>query len=310
MAYDTGRVGQSKPSVLSGVRVIIDGRDVHQSAVTDDQGRATFGNLPPGQYNLSSSLEGYVTRGPIPTLTVQAKGCIFTMLALALDRRVTGRVLTAEGEPAVGVRIETVPLRPRHEYDWPMASESATTDANGRYEIRYLPTGDYYLGISIAHAPNSRSPYTRWFYPGSESPMQAAIVRSRDFPESQSFDLALPPPQHERDIQGSVHWSDGRPAAEIDVLLQDPRYPFETAAVWAKTSVDGNFSARILDGTRYRLIAATISSPIGAISSTPVSIVPDSRSAVYRLVLTQKGYLPTELNQDALDHWRKGLGLQ
>jgi hypothetical protein len=183
-----------------------------------------------------------VVLGSISTVGVAAKRCAVISLPMALDRHVTGRVLTQAGEPAAGLSIELVPVRPRYADDWLRADGQAPADAEGRYAIDYPPGGDYNLGVSIVHSPSPRNPYTRWFYPGTDSPAQAAVVRIPDHPSSQTFDLVLPEPQHERIVNGAVHWPDGRPAVKVDVFLQDPRYPTETAAARATTDANGNFS--------------------------------------------------------------------
>ena len=214
--------------MLAGARVTIDGQGVHQSSTTDAAGRHVFSGLPPGEYTVGGSLEGYVSAGNLRPVKVHSKGCAEVTLPLQLDRMVSGRVLGKDGQPAVGVTVEAVPTRPRYENDLPSAADSATTDGNGRYELRHLATGDYYLGVSLSRTPTLQNPYTRWFYPGTEDPAgggNRACVR-------EARGSALRPdasrPQHDRVITGTVFWPDGRFAEGVRIFLEDPRWPWMT----------------------------------------------------------------------------------
>ena len=95
---------------------------------------------------MGGSLEGYTIPSPLRPVKVHSKGCAEVALPLQLDRMVSGRILGKDGQPASGVTVEAVPTRPRYENELPLAADSSTTDENGRYELRHLTTGDYYLG--------------------------------------------------------------------------------------------------------------------------------------------------------------------
>jgi 5-hydroxyisourate hydrolase-like protein (transthyretin family) len=227
---------------------------------------------------------------------------------MRLDRRVSGIVRTKDGQPAPGVTVECVPVRPRHENDMPNAADSATTDANGRYELNHLTTGDYYLGVSLSRSPKLDSPYTRWFYPGTERPAEAGIVHVSGRPETQSFDLVLPPRQSDRFIQGAVFWPDGRVADGVRIHLEDPRWPWQLFMVSTITDRQGRFNLHALDGTRYRIHAvAGAGSPT---SAEPMTIEPGSNPLDLKLLLIRTGDSAREVVGKGSEDWRKGLGLR
>lgn len=294
--------------VLAGARVTVDGPGVHESATTDAAGRHVFSGLPPGEYSVDGSLEGYAIPGHLRPVKLHSKGCAEVALPLQLDRTVSGRIMGKDGQPAAGVTVEAVPTRPRYENDLPEAADSSTTDGNGRYELRRLTTGDYYLGISLSRTPTLQNPYTRWFYPGLEDPAAAGIVHVSDRPEVLRFDLTLPDPQHERAVQGAVWWPDGRPAEGVNIFLEDPRWPWQIYTVAATTDKQGRFAVHALDGTRYRIHAATLAN--GPVSAEPVPIESGVKPLDLKLVLTRKGYSPRDGIGKGLDDWRKGLGLR
>jgi hypothetical protein len=295
--------------VLAGARVTIDGPGVHQSSTTDAEGRHVFSGLPPGDYKVDASLEGYTTSMDLRPVAVHSKGCAEVALALQLDRKVSGRILTRDGLPAAGVTVEAVPTRPRAENDLPFAAGSSTTDAEGRYELRSLTTGDYYLGISLSRSPTLQNPYRRWFYPGTEDPAVAGILHVADRAEVLRFDLTLPAPQHERVIQGAVFWPDGRLAEGVRIYLEDPRWTWQTFSnLAATTDKQGRFTIHVLDGTRYRIHAAAFAD--GPVSAEPVGIEPGGNPLDLKLVLTRKGNPPRGGVDKGLVDWRKGLGLR
>jgi hypothetical protein len=300
--------GRQMP-VLAGARVTIDGAGVHESSTTDAAGRHVFSGLPPGGYRVDASLEGYATAMGLRPVQLHAKGCAEVGLPLQLDRHVSGRILTRDGLPAAGVTVEAVPTRPRHENDLPFAADSSTTDADGRYELRSLTTGDYYLGISLGRSPTLQNPYTRWFYPGTEDPAAAGILHVSDKAEVLRFDLTLPLPQHDRVIQGVVFWPDGRLAEGANISLEDPRWTWQAFTnVAANTDKQGRFTMHVLDGTGYRIHAAAFAN--GPVSAEPVRIDPGGNPLDLKLVLTRKGYTPRNGIDKGLDDWRQGLGLR
>jgi hypothetical protein len=300
--------GRAELPVLKGVRVTIDGPGIHESSITDAAGRQIFSGLPPGEYRVDGLLDGYATVDYVRPVRVASKGCAEFALPLKLDRMVSGRIFGKDGQPASGVTIEAVPMRPRHENDFPNAADAATTDGNGRYELRGLTTGDYYLGISLSRSPTLENPYTRWLYPGVEDPGSAGIVHISDKPEVVRFDLTLPDAQHERLIQGTVVWPDGRLAEGVNIFIEDPRWPWQTSTVAAGTDNEGRFTAHVLDGTRYRIHAAGFAS--GPVSAEPVSIDPGLNRLNLKFVLTRKGHSPSDGIGKGLDDWRNGLGLR
>ena len=293
---------------LSGAMITIDGPSVHQSSLTDSAGRHIFTGLPPGEYRVDGSLERYTMASPVPSVRAHSKGCAEVLLPLQLDRVVTGHILTRDGLPASGVVVEAVPTRPRRQNDLPVPADSATVDGAGQYELRRLPGGDYYLGVSLGRSPTLRQPYTRWFHPGTENPTGATIVHVSDKPELQRFDLTLPGPQHDRTVRGTVYWPDGRIAEGVAIFLEDPRWSWQTSAVAATTGEDGRFVTHVLDGTGYLLHAAMAGKD--PVSAVPMPITPGADALDLQLVLTRKGYTPMEAIRRGLDDWRNGLGLR
>jgi hypothetical protein len=301
-----------EPQGITGVTVSIEGSGVRRTAATDNKGSTVFSGLSPGEYRVQFSAEGYVVTWPLPNVKLHAKGCADVGLPLRLNRVVTGTVTTRDGFPAAGVRIEAVPVRPRYPHDYPSPADSATTDAEGRYELRNLPFGEYYLGTSLASSTTKENPYPRWFYPGTEDPPAAAFLRIGERPEQYRFDFMLPERQKPRVIEGTVVWPNGSPAADVQVTLEDPRWPSRVQIV--KTDSSGRFMAEGFSRSRYRVHATKFSGRPGDIaldSAEPATVEPDGTNPVkLLLVLSRKGNTFTGLGDKELEAWRQGYGLR
>lgn len=301
-----------EPQGIAGVKVTIEGPGIRRTATTDSKGIAVFGGLSPGEYRVQFFADGYGVAWPLSNVKLHAKGCAEVGLPLRVDRVVTGTVTTKDGLPASGVHIEAVPVRPRYPHDYPSPADRATTDAKGRYELRNLSAGDYYLGTSLVSATTKENPYPRWFYPGTEDPQAAVFLRIGDRPEQHRFDLMLPERQEPRRIEGTIVWPGGGPVADVRVTLEDPRWPSRLQIV--KTDLSGRFTAEGFTGTRYRVHADKSSGKPANItvdSAEPATVEPGSADPVkLLLVLSRKGNTLTGMGTKELEDWRQGHGLR
>jgi len=154
-------------------------------------------------------------------------------------------------------------------------------------------------------------PYARFFYPGTDDPSRAGIVVVKQGPGTASYDFPIPTPQKRRRVEGFVYWPDGHAAAEVEIMLEDVRWPWQTSMVSATTDARGHFEIQAFDGTIYRVHAITRANFTDeATSAEPILLGPatDVRKPL-RLVLTRKGHSAADLTGRGLDRWRSGQGL-
>jgi hypothetical protein len=251
-----------------------DGSRYH--ALTNAAGDAVFTSLPAGTYTIHAEMDGDLPDDPLVQL--HGKGCVDVTLFRAL--RIDGRVMTNSGAPAARIEIQL-----RSAGDVP--ADGAMTGPDGRYELRIIRPGQYYLGINLNHTATRDAPYPRWFYPGTDDPASATKITFSGHPEVRTYDLTLPGRQPERTIDGIVLRADGQPQPRAVVTIFDA-----SQAVVAQAFADqsGRFALQAFAQTAYRLHAVWPGmTPAEAASAVPMNIEPDTGPLSLRLTLTQPG---------------------
>lgn len=163
----SGRVvlaANGQPAVAA--RVMLNGQDLPggKSAVTDDQGRFAFRDLPAGRYMVSASKPGYVNvsygqrrpRMP-PTMIPLAEGQSAS-ISLELPRAVviTGMILDERGEPAINVFVRAMRSTIVGGERRFQQNGGANTDDRGIYRIHSLEPGDYIVCASVQNFRDAR----------------------------------------------------------------------------------------------------------------------------------------------------------
>jgi hypothetical protein len=139
------------------------------SAVTDDEGRFTLGDLPAGRFTVTAERKPFLTAsygatrfGDAGTPIAVAAGQHAADLKIVLARGavLTGSIVDITGEPLPGVGVSVL-----HAGPLPSHAGSAATDDRGTYRVFGLPPGSY----TISAAPPARS----WIG-------QSAVVREQE----------------------------------------------------------------------------------------------------------------------------------
>jgi len=204
----------STPVKRATVRLIPTGQltfedDQRISAMTDDQGRFEFKEVPPGNYEVRVEHPGFVaTRHSALRIRLNS-GQTMHDLALRLTPAavITGHVVDEHGEPMSSVNVQAM----RYAYSATgrrlQGAGGASTDDQGEYRMFGLPPGRYYVrasfnmnggvvagsvasGSGSETGPQMRYPPT--YYPGVDSADEASLVDVR--PADQlSIDFNLVP---------------------------------------------------------------------------------------------------------------------
>ncbi|MEI6669141.1 MAG: carboxypeptidase regulatory-like domain-containing protein [Acidobacteriota bacterium] len=177
-----GRVtvaGSSRP--IRRVRIGLTGSSSNQpGTVTDALGTFELTEVPPGNYTITASRTGYVTRQygqrrPLETgapVTIAGGQVIEGVdIALSLGAVMAGRITDELGEPLPGARVEAVESRYIRGHRVAVPARVTTTNDQGDYHLSGLETGVYQLRASSTDVWESddgrtASVFVVTYYPG------------------------------------------------------------------------------------------------------------------------------------------------
>ena len=273
LRVQTGLLG--RPG-MRGFGIIAEQGGSRYRSLTNDAGEAVFAELPAGNYRIHAESDGDLPDDP--RVQLGSKGCV--TLTLFRTLRLVGRVTTPSGEPAARIEVQFRSVQDSH-------GGGVMTGQDGRYEIRIIRPGQYYLGVSLNHTPSRDTPYRRWFYPGTDDPALATAIDFFGKPEARNYDFTLPDQQSRRKIDGFVVTRDeeARPRAVVTVLDDS-----QNVIAQAFADVKGFFSLEVFTGTSYRLHAVWPgNTPGDATSAVPIDIAAGTGELNLRLELTQPG---------------------
>jgi Carboxypeptidase regulatory-like domain len=141
---------------MSRVAVRLRGRGVARTLLSDERGRFSFADVPPGDFTISATKSGFFD-GAYGKRRAGGNGMAFSLLPgisapnlkieLFKAGAVSGFVFDEGGEPIIGIRV--VALRRQFVAgEWRfVGSGSEVTDDRGEYRLFDLMPGDYVIGV-------------------------------------------------------------------------------------------------------------------------------------------------------------------
>lgn len=197
------RDAQSKVGIRRAVVTLeLGGADgATATAVTDDEGRFAFRELPAGDYRLTAQKAGYggsrfgrpaIQRTRSVTLR-EGESAAGVLVSLDRDAVLSGMVRDAEGQPATRAIVELLASdRMDGTEKWSYARSNEVND-RGEFRIFGIPAGTYILK---AHPPQTfQNPQAKGlrpvFYPSALDEESAAKIEIRAGEELSGFELQL-----------------------------------------------------------------------------------------------------------------------
>ncbi|HEY3380957.1 MAG TPA: carboxypeptidase-like regulatory domain-containing protein [Vicinamibacterales bacterium] len=280
----TGRitaVDSGRPLVRA--RVQLSSTDVPGlvAAVTDQEGRYTFANLPPGTYTLVASKPGFVSlahgaRSPQRPggRVVLAQGQQARDIDVRLPRGgvVTGRIFDETGEPLVRAMVRAMRYQYQQGQRHLVQSGSGESDDRGVYRIFGLSPGTYLVTAAARMEMPSSSDgqpvdpsvvqtYAPTYFPGVTSLADAAPVVLGSQLEASGLDFMLQVVSTVR-VSGTVTAEAGAAQNPFVIVMTDEG-PGASAGTSYAASVkdDGSFSIGNVPPGRYLAIARAMVTP-------------------------------------------------
>jgi hypothetical protein len=221
--------------------------------------RFLFDDVPPGTYSLTIQVDGpYDSADPVE-VSVQAPGlCYEADLALAWKGVIRGRAIDAAGRPVPMVPVMVVSGRPPLDLQTVRFDATVTTDGGGEFTHRFLPPGEYTLGMYIDATSRYLHGYPTVYFPGVTDAESALAITVTAGSEIDVGDLQLPFDLEKVPVSGSVLLPDGSPCADCRVVMRaEGEYndAFETT-LEAVTDGNGSFQLPGVQARRYRVGAS------------------------------------------------------
>lgn len=241
---------------------------IPRQAFTDDDGRFTFEALVPGRFSISAQKTGFaLDSSDTRTINVAAgRSIVGIELALRKAGLITGRILDARGDPLSGIRVvASRRISGQGDRAVGMMAHASETNDLGDFRIAGLPAGEYVvIATPLPPPPFDQAPAAAdtvlapTFYPGTTDRDAAHVVTIGwgEIVGGLDFPIVSAPAFR---ISGVVVDEEGRPLADVMVLLMDLRAGGAPTPFMARTNQDGSFRIGGVVSGIYRLSAVMTS---------------------------------------------------
>src|SRR6266478_263727 len=292
------RKGSNEPIHFARITLTSDGdeqKSLHGTTAAD--GRFTFKDVPPGDYRVTVTRNGYMSESygsrrpmdPGLPLTLSSgkhvDDLVFRMTPAAI---ITGHVRDENGEALPLAQVTALITFFVQGKRTLMPAGSSVTNDLGEYRLFNLPPGKYLLsagyemsqsvGMVMAAAMGGREEregLTTTYYPGTSDPLQAAPVNVEPGAEIRSMDFSLQP-SGVFHIRGRVSGLSSGPAGFGGAVMLrkgstrlSTAVPERTAAV---KSEDGTFDIDQVASGSYDIIALELAGDTPRMIHRPVEV--------------------------------------
>jgi hypothetical protein len=263
------------------------GDRIADTTLADAKGRFYFRNVPLGEIVVTAEKVGYFNGGygqrrasgmPLPFSLPFGQAIPNMRIELYRGGVITGSILDAAGEPAVGIRVVAL----RRQFlggEWKYgAADGADTDDRGVYRIFGLMPGEYLITVPSADitVPAGRSPpvptpldedspastFPTMFYAGTEQRLlsQSIVLRSGDV--RYAADFTLPLIRTHRVVGRLTGESSAVANQRIRIVPLDAGWESPDAIAETESTENGAFAFDRLPRGQYQLLAGNVDASI------------------------------------------------
>ena len=187
---------------LQNIKIVLEGNNNRQEALTDSQGRYEFRRLPAGTYRVRAKLPTYLSYEE-QKIEVDGFRCGPVNIFARYKGEIAGRVFDSNGKTLNNVPISLVPADASPEEIFKEVKDKVVwpfvlTTREGRFSFSQLPRGRYLLVINrTEYERRGRSgepALPRFFYPGVSDAVGATVIVVGNEDERREYDFHLPIP--------------------------------------------------------------------------------------------------------------------
>lgn len=263
---------------------------------TDSKGFFEVKKLQPGSYRIEPEFpENYITERKSVEVTIEDRGTAEVGFEAYLNGTVLGTVVDRDGQgfnEAILRLVEKGVENGKYIYGNSIGDD-------GSFSVSGVPPGEYVLCLEFQGRDFGNN--KRFYYPGTYEADEAATIKVELGGNVEGLRFLLPEEFKVRTIQGQVVWKDGKPAANVEVMLLCPRsakedgFAVESSPPRARTDEEGKFEIEGFTGEVYWIESRGAEPNGNAEKSTDVHSVPKKLTLVenvkgLRLSLSEKGF--------------------
>ena len=234
---------------LPDVRVNIRTGDEQPITVfTDKEGQFEVTLLKAGKYKVEPEFPpNYTSERKYWEVKVDDRGTAGVWFEAYIDGRVSGRVVDKEGNPFNSIFLQMVGAG--------KTVSGHSKGGNGRFEVKGAPAGEYILYVEMRSTDYQKN--KNYYYPGTYEREKAAVIRVGLEEKVDGLEFLLPDGFNVRTVEGEVLWTDGTPAANVEVMLVCPRsagpddFTVEFGPTRTRTNEQGQFKLEGLTAEIY-----------------------------------------------------------
>jgi hypothetical protein len=144
IVYDDLSFGSTLDALrLKGATVVLNGAMGRRTTTTDSEGRYSFEDVAPGQYNLRILFPPYRAKLLAGDTTVKAGTCGWADFGATAPGVLQGRVIDEKGGPLQDAFISVDRLDAQQRR---ISGKQARSDSAGFYRFEDMPAGDFLVG--------------------------------------------------------------------------------------------------------------------------------------------------------------------
>jgi hypothetical protein len=207
--------------------VILENPEHRFSVTSQADGGFQFVGVPAGSYRLAARLKPFTPSPAFHNVFVKEGRCTQISIPLKTDCSIEGVLLTWEGKPFAGERVEL--LRRNRTGKWyETASMWTNTNKQGVFRFTDLPSGEYLLGHEIwGDRPAEDNPFPTHYYPGVAERAKAEVIPLSPGMRVKNRRLQVPPAHTGRRISVRVVTAEGNPGGRnfLQIFSKGRRFP-------------------------------------------------------------------------------------
>jgi hypothetical protein len=282
------RAGGATP--LPNLKISISGPDSQAlTAITDEHGHFEIKFLKPGKYTVRPKFpENYYSDHDTEDVTINDRGTADVGFEAYINGSVRGRLVDADGNGFNSGFLHLVAGK--------KSVYGHSIGEHGIFEVEGVPPDEYLLYIEMESRDYKKNQY--FYYPGTFKREEATPITVGLGEKMQDLQFVLPDKFRVRTIEGQVTWKDGKPAANVEVMLLCPQsrepdgFSIEFSPTRATTDDSGNFKLEGFTGETYWIEAraSSESALANGFHSPSQKIAVSENIKNISLTLSEKGY--------------------